>query len=349
VYRQVGSLLRWQVFGAWQPAGGKRKLVLLVVPQDEIDRARRSAAAPVLWTALAGAGAAAALSLLLARSVARPVGRLAAQAERAAGGELAFRASPGGGREVEALSASLERMSAALLSARAEFARSERMAVAGQLAAALAHEVRNPLTSARMTVEMLLADERRPGPAEALGSVLEELGRLELVVAELVAFARPTPPVLARVELPAVVEEVLVFMRRQLDHAHVRAATEFHPSAPAARADRNKVKQVLVNLVLNAVQAMARGGELRVRVLPAGGDGGGGRVALEVADTGPGVRPEDLDNIFAPFYTSKPGGAGLGLSVSRRIAEEHGGALSCAPAAGGGASFRLELPAWKDA
>jgi signal transduction histidine kinase len=248
---------------------------------------------------------------------------------------------------MEALSASLERMSAALERARAEFARSEQMAVAGQLAAALAHEVRNPLTSARMTVEMLLAEERRPAPAEALGSVLEELGRLELVVDEMVTFARPTPPVLARVELPAVVEEVLTFMRRQLDHAHVRAASEFSPAARAARADRNKIKQVLVNLVLNAVQAMARGGELNVRVLPAGG-GGGGRVALEVADTGPGVRPEDLDKIFAPFYTTKPGGAGLGLSVSRRIAEEHGGALSCVSAGGRGATFRLELPAWKD-
>jgi len=347
VYRQpgVGSPLRWQVFGAWQSAGEKRRLVLLVVPQEEIDRARAAAVTPILWTALVGAAAVVLLGFLLARTVARPLGRLAAEAERAAGGALAFKASAGGGREVEALSAALERTSAALLRARAEFARSERMAVAGQMAAALAHEVRNPLTSARMTVEMLLAEERGSQAAEHLRAVLDELGRLELVVDEMVSFARPTPPVFARVELPALAAEVLAFMRRQLDHAHVRAATEFDPAAPSARADRNKIKQVLVNLVLNAIQAQPRGGDLTVRVRRA--SGADGRVVLEVADTGSGVRPEELDKIFAPFYTTKSGGAGLGLSVSRRIAEEHGGALVCEPGgAGRGATFRLELPAW---
>ena len=354
---------RYQVFSAWRTDDRGRRLTMLLVPQAEIDRTRRAAAAPILWTALAGAVAAALLGIALARTVARPLGRLAAEAERAAGGELAFKASPGGGREVEALSASLERMSAALRGAREESVRSERMAVAGQMAAALAHEVRNPLTSARMTVEMLLAEERGSQAAEHLRAVLDELGRLELVVDEMVSFARPTPPVLARVELHALAAEVLAFMRRQLDHAHVRAATEFDPAAPSARADRNKIKQVLVNLVLNAIQAQPRGGGLTVRVRPA--SGADGRVVLEVADTGSGVRPEELDKIFAPFYTTKSGGAGLGLSVSRRIAEEHGGTLVCEPGGAGrspspagsgdlrsfseggrGATFRLELPAW---
>ena len=194
---------------------------------------------------------------------------------------------------------------------------------------------------------MLMADERRPADAEALGAVLEELARLELVVDEMVSFARPTPPVFAKVELPAVAGEVLAFMRRQLEHAHVVAKTEFDPAAPSARADRNKVKQVLVNLVLNAVQAQPRGGEVVVRVKPVGA----GRLALEVSDSGPGIRQQDVDRIFAPFYTTKSGGAGLGLAVSRRIAEEHGGALSCDGGGGArarGATFRLELPGWTD-
>ena len=339
---------RYQAFSAWRTDEGGRRLSMLLVPQAEIDRVRRAAAAPILWTALAGAAAAVVLGLVLARTVARPLGKLAGEAARAAGGELAFRAEPGGGAEVEALSESLERMSSALRGAREELVRSERMAVAGQMAAAMAHEVRNPLTSARMTVEMLLADERRPADAEALGAVLEELARLELVVDEMVSFARPTPPVFAKVELPAVAGEVLAFMRRQLEHAHVAAKTEFDPSAPSARADRNKVKQVLVNLVLNAVQAQPRGGEVVVRVKPAGA----GRLALEVSDSGPGIRQEDVDRIFAPFYTTKSGGAGLGLAVSRRIAEEHGGARSCDGGGGArarGATFRLELPGWTDA
>ncbi|HOX05994.1 MAG TPA: ATP-binding protein [Planctomycetota bacterium] len=348
---------RFQVFSAWrsdppldaEAAGGRSvpRLTLLLVPQAEIDRVRRAAAAPIGWTALAGALAAVFLGFLLARTVARPLGELAGEAGRAAGGELAFRAAPGGGREVEELGESLERMSAALVAAREELVRSERMAVAGQMAAAMAHEVRNPLTSAKMVVEMELADEKRPEAAERLRAVLEELARLELVVDEMVSFARPAPPVFARVELPALVEEVLAFMRRQLEHAHVVARTEFDPAAGAARADRNKVKQVLVNLVLNAMQAQPRGGEIVVRIRPAAG--GGGRLLLEVSDSGPGIRPEEVEKIFAPFYTTKSGGAGLGLAVSRRIAEEHGGSLSCdggGAATGRGATFRVELPGW---
>jgi signal transduction histidine kinase len=261
-----------------------------------------------------------------------------------AAGHLEFRHVPGGGREIEEHSESHERKTAALESSRRELVRSERAAAAGQMAAAMAHEVRNPLTGAKMTLEMLLAEEQRAGPAEELRAVLDELRRLELVVDELVSYARPSPPVLARVDAAELAGEVLGLLRRQLEHAHVRAAVRAEPGAPAARADRGKLKQVLVNLVLNAMQAQPRGGEVEVRVLPAGE----ARLALEVADRGPGVRPADLEKIFAPFYTTKPGGAGLGLAVSRSIAEEHGGNLSCRAGEGGGAVFRLELPAWKD-
>ncbi len=340
----AGPRLRFQIFGAWQTEGGRRKLVLLLVPQEEIDRVRSAAVTPALLAALLGAGAVVLLAWMLAAGVARPVRRLAAEAGRAAEGGLEFRHVSGGGREIEELSESLERMTAALARSRAELVKSERAAAAGQMAAALAHEVRNPLTGAKMTVEMLLAEERDESRREELRSVREELGRLELVVDELVSFARPAPPVFARVKLAEVAHEVLEFMRRQLEHAHVKAEVVEAQSAPAARADRNKIKQVLVNLVLNAMQAQARGGRVSVRVEPAGE----GRVSVEVADSGPGVGAAELEKIFAPFYTTKQSGAGLGLAVSRGIAEEHGGSLVCRTAEGGGAVFRLELEAWKE-
>ena len=100
---------------------------------------------------------------------------------------------------------------------------------------------------------------------------------------------------------------------------------------------------MLVNLVLNAMQAQARGGEVAIRIRPSGSD----RVAVEVGDRGPGLDSRDLEKIFAPFYTTKQGGAGLGLTVSRSIAEEHDGALTCRPADGGGSVFRLELGRWR--
>ncbi len=346
---------RYHVFGAWrgQPAGPGAEpplpyLAMLLVPQAEFDRVRTAAARPIVWIALAGAGAAVLLAGLLAGSISRPVRRLAAGAGRVAEGHLEFQHVRGGGRELEELSESLERMTAALARSRDELIRSERAAAAGQMAAALAHEVRNPLTGAKMTLEMLLSEETRESVSEELRAVHGELQRLQMVVDELVSFARPAPPVFAAVELADVAREVLALLGRQLEHAHVIARLEVAAGSPAphARADRNKVKQVLVNLVLNAMQAQARGGSLTVRVEPCGES----QVAVEVADCGPGLADEELEKIFTPFYTTKQSGAGLGLAVSRSIAVEHNGSLTCRDAGGDGAGavFRLELEAWKE-
>jgi signal transduction histidine kinase len=349
---------RYQVFGAWRGEPGepgmekaKAHLAMLLVPQEEFDRVRTAAVGPIMWGALAGAGAAVLLAGLLARSISRPVRRLAAGAGRVAEGQLEFQHVRGGGRELEELSESLESMTAALARSRDELVRSERAAAAGQMAAALAHEVRNPLTGAKMTLEMLLAEEKRESVSEELRAVHQELQRLQMVVDELVSFARPAPAVFAAVELAEVAGEVLALLGRQLEHAHVSAKLEVaeSPPPPPARADRNKVKQVLVNLVLNAMQAQARGGSVTVRVEPCGES----RVAVEVIDCGPGLADEELEKIFAPFYTTKQSGAGLGLAVSRSIAAEHDGSLTCRNAGGdggdgGGAVFRLELEAWKE-
>jgi signal transduction histidine kinase len=341
----------YRVFGAWRSEPGQRgqgaaprHLAMLLVPEEELDRVRAAAAGPILWIALGGAAAAALLAWLVAGTISRPVRRLAEGAGRVAQGRLEFQHVAGGGRELEELSAALERMTEALSRSREELVRSERAAAAGQMATALAHEVRNPLTGAKMTLEMLLSEEQREAVAEDLRAVHQELQRLQLVVDELVSFARPAPPVFASVDLGELGAEVLALLKRQLDHAHVTADARAAPGTPPARADRNKIKQVLVNLILNAMQAQAGGGRIDLLAEP-GAEGG---VVVEVKDAGTGVRAEELEKIFAPFYTTKPSGAGLGLAVSRRIAEEHGGSLTCRPAEGGGAIFRLQLSAWKE-
>lgn len=340
---------RYQVFGAWRGEPGdpgmesaRAHLAMLLVPQEEFDRVRAAAVGPILYIALAGAIAAVLLAWLLAGTISRPAKRLAAGAGRVAEGHLEFQHVRGGGREIENLSESLEQMTAALARSREELVRSERTAAAGQMAAALAHEVRNPLTGAKMTLQMLLDEEHPEGVTEELRAIYDELQRLQMVVDELVSFARPSPPVFAAVNLAEVASEVLALLARQLEHAHVEVELSPGDGVPDARADRNKVKQVLVNLLLNAMQAQARGGQVLVRVALAGP----GRVCVEVRDRGPGIGDEELEKVFAPFYTTKQSGAGLGLAVSRGIAEEHGGRLSCRPNDGGGAVFRLELDAW---
>jgi signal transduction histidine kinase len=336
------SVRRVQVFGSWQRLVGRRRLVLLLVPQEEISRVRNTVVVPAALAALLGAVAAVILAWLLAASVSRPVRRLARQAGRVAGGNFEFHHLAGGAREIEELSLSLESMTAALAASRQELVRSERSAAAGQMAAALAHEVRNPLTGAKMTLEMLLAEEQRPETAEELSAVLEELKRLQMVVDEMVSFARPAAPVFSEVDIAAVLAQVLQLLGRQLEHAHIEVKVEGPENKLLARADANKVKQVLVNLLLNAIQAQPTGGQVVIRLAQGNPD----RVVIEVCDQGRGVDPADLEKIFVPFFTTKQSGAGLGLAVSRSIAEEHQGCLSCSLPEEGGSCFRLELQAW---
>ncbi|MFO0602543.1 MAG: ATP-binding protein [Polyangiales bacterium] len=223
----------------------------------------------------------------------------------------------------------------------------ERLAALGEAAAVVAHEVRNPLAVIFNAVSSL---RRRAGPAPdvapLLEMVMEEAGRLNQIVSDLLDFARPAEPQRRAEPLGPVAEgavEAALARAQAAQHGgRVAVSVEVAPDAPPAWADARMVRQALLNLCLNALEAMPEGGKLAVtvRAVPERG-----RVAVDVRDAGPGVPAEARGRIFLPFYTTRSMGTGLGLAVVKRVADAHGGEASVRDAPGGGAVFTLELPA----
>jgi two-component system sensor histidine kinase PilS (NtrC family) len=240
-----------------------------------------------------------------------------------------------------------------------ELRRSERLAGVGQLAADIAHEIRNPLAAISGSVEMLNAglgeDGADPEPRRLMSIVLREIDRLNDLITEFLQFARPAPAKRVPLDLGAVVEE-LAGMFQVACPDGVTLELQLGRDLMVL-ADSTQLRQVLWNLLLNAVQAMPDGGCIRVGVGEAGpepqeaaGEGRneqpreGGFVEVEVGDSGVGIAPEVLDRIFDPFFTTKSGGSGLGLATVHRIVEANGGNLRVESQVGRGSVFRVRFP-----
>ena len=334
--------------------------------------AARHALGPAALGAIAAAAAALVLALwLLFRGIARPLDRLLAAAARlgpgdpAIRGELPILGEPGGlalshaavaferlalafGEERSRLAAKVEELTeanCALAEARESLLRSEKLATVGRLAAGLAHEVGNPLGAIAGYVELARA-RLPPDPPPDLADALERIGaaaqRIDRTVRDLLDFARPTAPALAPIDLGAALDASLRLARMQSRFRDVEVETALEPGLPRILADEHYLAQVLLNLLLNAGDAM--GGEGRVR-LSARAEGG--QVVLQVQDNGPGIPEADVPRVFDPFFTTKdPGdGTGLGLAISHRIMESFGGDIAVRNGAAGGAVFTLRFRA----
>jgi signal transduction histidine kinase len=296
----------------------------LVIAYSEalVSRERSEAVKPFLVMAGAGGALVVVLAWATAGTIARPLERLSAQAKALPAGEVT---RVGGGAELDHLVDAMNRMLA-------EVRRAERLGVMGQMAAGVAHEIRNPLSSIKMTVQMLREGVRDPEPYDL---VLREIERLELIAAELTGASQPLRKEPAK--LDTVVDDVLELMRRRLEHLGVRVERSFDPAGEVP-VDVARFKRCVMNLVLNGAQAMPTGGTLRVAVGPRNG-----KVRFSVTDAGPGVPPELGARVFDPFVTTKQDGVGLGLALTKRIVEDHGGAIGY-DAAPGGTTFWIELP-----
>jgi two-component system, NtrC family, sensor histidine kinase HydH len=218
----------------------------------------------------------------------------------------------------------------------------EQMAGVGQIAAGMAHELRNPLTAISMLVQLQREKAQEEGlPAEDLHVIEQEIGRMEERLNAFIDFARPARPRWRRIDLAEVTAQTLSLMQGRASKQRVQLNFKA-PAAPIrVEADAEQIGRVLINLGLNALDAMPRGGRLDVELEQAAD----GKVELTVSDTGPGVDPKHLTRLFEPFFTSKEAGLGLGLPISRRIASDHGGSLQAINRPEGGASFILRLPA----
>ncbi|HEX4609171.1 MAG TPA: ATP-binding protein [Urbifossiella sp.] len=222
-----------------------------------------------------------------------------------------------------------------------EALRAEQLAAVGQLAASIAHEVRNPLTSVKLLVGAALSGHCPRGLSQTdLQVIHDEVGRLERKVQSLLDFARPLEFDPEPQDIAGVVRQVIDLVGERLRGQAVRLTLDLPPGPLAVELDADQFKGVLVNLVFNALDVMPGGGGLDVRLARAAG----GAVRLTVEDTGPGIDARVADRLFTPFFSTKPTGTGLGLSVSRRIVQAHGGTLTAANRPDGGACFTITLP-----
>jgi signal transduction histidine kinase len=218
--------------------------------------------------------------------------------------------------------------------------RAERLYALGELSAGLAHEIRNPLASIEGAAAVVQrereSEERR---REFLDIIQKECRRLNQLLTSFLNFARPSPPDLKTVEIDGLLDTVIILAQHAGETSRWGLKKDIQPGLSRLVCDPEQMKQVLLNLVMNAIQATPQGGTV---VLAAGEDGN--KVTIDVHDQGCGISADSLDRVFDPFFTTKETGTGLGLSVAHQIVSQHGGTLTVARNSPGGVTMRVSLP-----
>ncbi len=225
----------------------------------------------------------------------------------------------------------------------ARLRQADRLAAVGQLAAGLAHEVRNPLAAISGSIQ-LMKEEGSAGPPHLLDIVLRETDRLKLVTGQFLDFAKPRQGAETQCDLIALLEETVLLLEKSCDGTNAVTFSFQGEAEPVmVAADPDQMKQVLWNLGLNAIQAMPGGGRLTFAIRRHVSDNGVRWAAVELTDTGRGISPGEVDRIFDPFYTTKRGGTGLGLAIAQKIIDNLGGRIEVVSREGDGATFTVYL------
>lgn len=329
-------------------------------------RARRT----IYGIAVAGVLIGGLLGVVIARSVVRPIAELVLMVRSAEGaGEVVERLELSEGQALESLGQGVESLMQKIKSVSADLARSEKMlvqaeklAVAGQFAAGIAHEIRNPLTAIKTMIFALCAD-LPPGDSRRVDFdvVSGELDQMERSLQRLLDFTRPQEPAFAPVRLDRPLANAVTLLASKAQSQGVQVEVNPDPGI-VIQADQRQMEQVFVNLMLNALQAMPEGGKIRIKAGVRGQGSGDGEaptpdtrspevgrwVEVEVADTGYGIPEELLGRIFEPFVTGRERGTGLGLAIVRKVVEQHGGRIVAQNRPEGGAMFTVALPLKED-
>jgi two-component system NtrC family sensor kinase len=244
--------------------------------------------------------------------------------------------------KVQERTAELEAKNRLLVKTQEELVRAEKLAAVGELAAGVAHEINNPMAIIRGNAELLLMELPQGHPSREEAEIISrQVVRVKGIVGQLLSFAHQQPKIVKRVAVHPILEEILQQARHHVPLAGIEVRRELAATVIAVDADEDQLRQVFTNLIINAVQAMGDGGVLTVRTSPGGG---AGSCLIEIEDTGSGIPPEQVKDIFSPFFTTKQGGTGLGLSVSYGIIRDHGGTIAVRSEPGCGAVFTVTLP-----
>ncbi len=323
--------------------------------EKQVDQNARFMILSTVVTVLLVTGA---ISLFMFFMVNRPVKALVDTMRQVQDGNLDVRVAPRGGDELGVLGRSFDAMIARLDETSTEVARlhreqmtrSERLASIGEMAASVAHEIKNPLAGLAGATQIL---SRSFGPDDSRYPVVQEMlkltDRLDKTIRDLLSFARESEPNWVGVNLNDVVEETLFFIRREEARGSEGVVMDLDPEIPEVPMDPQQLQQVLLNLIINARHAVGPGGRVTVStsavptLRAAEGEIGVPCVEVCVRDDGPGIAPEAQLEIFKPFFTTKNQGTGLGLPISRKIVEAHGGVMHLESAPGQGSAFYVWL------
>jgi signal transduction histidine kinase len=242
-------------------------------------------------------------------------------------------------RRYQVAATSLESANQALRESYEQLRHAERLSVLGEIAADLAHEIRNPLASIKGALDIITTRVAPDTPEAEFSSIAtKELSRLDELVGEFLTYARPHAPELRLGDLHEIIEHVVLLLRPQADRAGVALVRDGLDRLPLVLIDSEQIRQVLVNVILNGIQASARGSELVIRTSL-----DDEWAVVEVIDRGTGIPAEALDKVCEPFFTTKPGGTGLGLAISEGIISAHQGKLEFSSTPGAGTLVRVAL------
>jgi signal transduction histidine kinase/putative methionine-R-sulfoxide reductase with GAF domain len=235
----------------------------------------------------------------------------------------------------------IQKTTADLKKTEAQLIRSEKLAALGQLAAGIAHEIRNPLTSINILIHSMTKNlPSGDSHKEDLKVIEEEIHRMNEILDQFLQFAKPATPLLEKADVFSIFEETLQLLRPHIEKQLIVVEKEFQP-LPIILMDREQMKQVFLNLLLNAIQAMPGGGHLTLR----GRNSEDGQwIHISVQDSGIGISSENINKLFDPFFSTKEGGIGLGLSITHRIIDQHHGKIEVESAPGKGTLFTIWLP-----
>ncbi len=291
----------------------------------------------------------------LAFQFTRPISKLVNATTRVAQGDLSVALPDSGSDEMGRLARTFNEMVARLRESRQLQERlneAEKLSLLGRFAGTVAHEVRNSLNFINLSIDQIRAKHLGVGAARAreiernLAGVKDEVGRLNHLVNDFLAAGRQSPPEFASCDVSAIVDEAVTIVEKQAHTQDISITTDVPHDLPHLRADARQMKTCFLNILTNAVQAMPQGGQIHVSagLLSANGNGTHGRLQLRFADTGPGIPLEDRERIFAPYFSTKATGFGLGLAITRKIVEEHGGRIYASDADTRGTVMVVELP-----
>lgn len=328
----------------------------VVADQEKIENINKLVRRTMYGFGLVGIVLGGLLGVALSKSIIKPIYELVLKARGVAGGEFVERFDFSTGGELEELDHHVHELIHRINAANADLeknrrllARADKLAALGKLAAGLAHEIRNPLAAIKMLIysmrkDATIDDEQRTD----LSVIVKEIDRMERFILDFLEFARPPDPRFASIDLNETIRQTLNLLAPRLRENSAEIMLDLTDKLHHIVADADQIKQVMMNLILNALEAMPHGGRLKiatVRTTMASSDNGTGWVQIHVADTGAGIPQEIIDSLFDPFVTAREHGTGLGLSIAHQIVHQHHGWIDAFNNPDGGATFIVTLPA----